>query len=167
MAASKTARTRAKHRQKRSERRRRRELAAVAGHDGGGHTTPAALPKMSDVLLEFAEPMLESVHDDPSIEGYRDVLRCASVIWNVLAMLDQEASRGGGALAERPRVIELTRLLDEAVGGLDDTGLALVDILRRRRQVLFPGERRIFVDVSAELRGDKVHISASSAPIQP
>jgi hypothetical protein len=167
MAASKTARDRAKHRQKRSERRRRRELATSLGLDGPVHATAAGLPKMSDVLVAFAEPMLETVHDDPSIEAYRHALRVASVIWNVLALLDQEASRGGGAFGDRPRVIELTRLLDEAVGGLDDTSLALIDILRRRRHALFPGERRIFVDVSAELRGDIVQISASSTPIQP
>jgi hypothetical protein len=166
MAASKTARDRANDRQKRSARRRRRELAAILGHDGPAHPPPPGLRKMSDVLVAFAQPILDTLDDESSLDEYRAALRCASVIWNVLAMLDEEARRGGGALADRPRVVELTKLLDEAVGGLDEMGLALVDELRTRRRALFPEERRIFMDVGAELRGERVHVIAASAPIQ-
>jgi hypothetical protein len=154
---------RAQRRAKRSERRRRRELADILGYDGSARPPPAGVPKMSDVLVVFAEPILDTLDDDAPLEEYRAALRCASAIWNILTMLDEEHRRSVGALADDDRVTELMKLLDEAVGGFDEESLALIDELRNRRRGLFPHERRIVMRVEAELQGDRVHVVAASA----
>ena len=162
MGASKTARAKAKRREKRNERRRRAEIATALGMNGSGRASPSDLPKMSDVLVAFAAPILETLDEDASLDEYRGALRFASIIWNVLAMLDEEYRRGAGVLVDQARVDELTSLLEEAVGGFDDENLALVEMLRVRRHELFPDERRIIMDIGAELQGDRVHVMAAS-----
>jgi len=165
MAASKTARARAKQREKRRERRRRRELAGILGHDGPIRGRPPGVARMSEVLIAFAEPILDSLDDDASLDEYGSALRFASVIWNVLTMLDEEHRRSGGVLVDQSRVAELTSLLEEAVGGFDDESVALLDALRDRRTALFPEDRRIITEVSAEQQGDRVHVVAASASL--
>jgi hypothetical protein len=165
MSASRTARERAKRREKRAGRRRRRALATSLGFEGPGQATPSGLPKMSDVLVAFARPILDTLDDDASVDDYRGVLRTAAAVWNILAMFDEESRRGGGVLVDQARTIELTKLLAEAVGGLDDESIAIIDALRERRRALFPDERRIVMDVGADLRGERVHVFAASAPL--
>ena len=162
MGASKIARAKAKRRDKRNERRRRAEIAGALGMSGPGRAPPSGLPKMSDVLVAFAAPILDTLDDDASLDEYRGALRFASIIWNVLAMLDEEVRRSGGVLVDRDKVAELTALLEQAVGGFDEENLALLDALRERRRELFPDERRIVMDVGAELQGDRVHVMAAS-----
>jgi hypothetical protein len=162
MGASKTARAKAKRREKRHARRRRDEIAAILGMDRAGTAPPPGLPKMSDVLVAFAAPILDTLDEDPPLEEYRGVLRFASIIWNVLAMFDEEGRRSGGVLVDHDKVAELTNLLEQAVGGFDEENLALLDLLRARRAELFPDERRIFMDVGAELQGNRVQVVAAS-----
>jgi len=117
---------------------------------------------MSDVLVAFAEPLLDTLDDHASLDEYRGALRFASVIWNILAMFDEEARRSGGVLVDQERIVKLTKLLNEAVGGFDEESHALVDAFRERRRTLFPDERRIIMDVGAEVQGDRIHVVAAS-----
>ncbi len=164
MAASRSARARAKRRDKRSARQRRHVLAKVLGH-GGALPTAAGLPKMSDVLRSFAEPILDLLEDDATLEDYRNALQRGAAIWNILLLLEEEHRRsGGGALVDEAKIIELTRLLSEAVGGFDDDGLRLVDELRLQRK-RFPDERRIIVNATAELKNGYINVIAASQPL--
>jgi hypothetical protein len=167
MSASKAGRARGKRREARRERRRRDQMAARLGMPASGARPWPGLTKMSDVLVEFAEPLLEDLDKTSPLEEYMGVLRFASVVWNILAMVEAEERRAGGvdALADGARMRELEALLDQAVGGMDAEGEELVAMLWARRRALFPDERRIFMNIDAEIQGDRVHVTAASTMI--
>ncbi len=137
-----------RERQKRLERKRRRRRekrrqraprdAPLIVSFGTG------LPKMSETLITFADPLLSRV---PETEAdWRSALSVAALVWN-------------GIVAEVPRdevVARLRRGFDPSV----DVG-ELVRYLTERKRTLFPDDLRFILDVRTERSGDRVHVTAA------
>lgn len=103
------------------------------------------LPKMSDTLVAFAEPLLAGI---PEIEeGWRAGLSMAALVWNGVV----------SGLAEA----ELTAQLQRALGRpLEAPGL-VGDLMERKRR-LFADDSRLIFDVSTRQHGDRVQVIAAS-----
>ncbi len=102
------------------------------------------LPKMSDTLASFAEPLL----DGAAAADYEATLDFAAAAWNALPLCD-----GSGREPDATGREALTMLRDVLL----DTGMPqretdeVFDMLSERKRSLFPDDPRIIVGVS--LRG--------------
>jgi hypothetical protein len=102
------------------------------------------LPKMSETLIAFAEPLLADV---PRTEaGWRPGLAAAVVVWNGIV----------SGMAESEIVIQLQRL------GLSVDGPGVVRSLTERKRSLFAEDARFIFDVRTHQNGDRVDVSAVS-----
>jgi hypothetical protein len=102
------------------------------------------LPKMSETLVTFAEPLLADV---PRTEaGWRAGLSTAVVVWNGIV----------SGLAEAEIVTQLQRL------GLSVDDPGLVRSLTERKRSLFANDARFIFDVRTHQNGERVDVSAMS-----
>lgn len=107
------------------------------------------LPKMSETLVTFAEPLLAGV---PETEGeWRAGLYTAALVWN-------------GVVAGLPEA-ELTAQLQRGLGRLPDVP-GLVRYLIERKQCLFADDSRLIFDVHTQQDGDRVRVLAASGLVQ-
>ena len=103
------------------------------------------LPKMSETLVAFAEPLLADV---PQIEAeWRTGLYAAAIVWNGLV----------SGIAEAEITTQLQRGLDPSV---DVVGL--VRRLADRKQSLFAEDLRFIFDVRTHQNGARVDVIAVS-----
>jgi len=107
--------------------------------------------KMSEVLLEFARPMLDFVDDD---ELFEDVISFAIVCWNLSFFPEHEQ------LTEWKT---LTRNVGRAHLFSDPEIENWVLILLERKKTLFANDRRIVVDHSIVEEPDQHHLYVVSA----
>jgi hypothetical protein len=136
-------------RQQRLERkaRRRREKRIRSQQ----HAAPlvvsfgTGLPKMSDTLVAFAEPLLTGIPETE--EGWRAGLSMAAFVWNGVV----------SGLAEAELAAQLQRGLGRS---LEAPGL--VGSLMERKRRLFAGDSRLIFDISARQHGDRVYVTAAS-----
>lgn len=103
------------------------------------------LPKMSDTLVAFAEPLLAGVPETE--ETWRAGLYTAALVWNGVV----------SGLAEA----ELTAQLQRGLGRPLETP-GLVRHLIERKQRLFAHDSRLIFDVRARQHGERVHVMAAS-----
>jgi hypothetical protein len=109
----------------------------------------SGLPKMSETLVAFAEPLLANV---PEVEArWRAELHTAATVWNGLV----------SGFPEAEIVATLQRTLDPSVDGL-----GLVRCLTERKQRLFAGDQRIIFDVRTQQTGERVHVMAASGLVR-
>lgn len=104
------------------------------------------LPKMSETLVAFAEPLLA---DAPETEaGWRAGLYTAAIVWN-------------GIVSRMPEA-EITAQLQRGLGpSVDIPGL--VRCLTERKQRLFAEDMRFIFDVRTQQQeGERVHVMAAS-----
>ena len=105
----------------------------------------SGLPKMSETLIAFAEPLLADV---PETEPrWRAELHAAATVWNGLVSGSREAEI----------VATLQPRLDSSVDAL-----GLVRCLTARKQRLFAGDQRIIFEVRTQQAGERVHVTAAS-----
>lgn len=103
------------------------------------------LPKMSETLVAFAEPLLADV---PQTEAeWRTGLYAAAMVWNGLV----------SGIAEAEITTQLQRGLDPSV---DVPGL--VHCLTERKRSLFADDVRFIFDVRTHQNGARVDVSAVS-----
>jgi hypothetical protein len=103
------------------------------------------LPKMSETLVAFAEPLLADV---PQTEAeWRTGLYAAAMVWNGLV----------SGVAESEITTQLQRGLDPSV---DVPGL--VRCLTERKRSLFADDVRFIFDVRTHQNGSRVDVSAVS-----
>jgi len=95
---------------------------------------PLPLGKMSEVILDFAEPLLNTIDDD---ELFEEVLRFAGICWNISLLPENEQKQmvqslvnemGKSDILKRLRVEEDIRMLLE------------------RKKVFFADDRRMLMD---------------------
>ncbi len=112
---------------------------------------PPGSRKMSEVLVDVAEPLLRGMdaHADPA--NYEAALLLGAALWNVSAT----DSPVGGA-AERQMVLTEIRKRSSAAGTPEVEHLC--DEVMRRARALYPDEVRIIVDVQVDWRSDGRHI---------
>lgn len=109
----------------------------------------SGLPKMSETLVSFAEPLLAGV---PETEArWRAELGAAAIVWNGLV----------SGLSEAEIAATLQRGLDSSVDAL-----GLVRCLTERKQRLFTEDKRFIFDVRTQQAGERVHVMAASGLVQ-
>jgi hypothetical protein len=107
--------------------------------DGGGYGGI----KMSEVLLDFAEPPVRGLSLPEDREAFVAALKVAGLLWNE-AVRPQEA--GGKALHDR---------LDEAMGSAPDEGMEkLFAAMIARGRLLYPDLDRLITGVHVSVGGD-------------
>ena len=103
------------------------------------------LPKMSETLLEFAEPLLADIPETDA--GWRAGLYTAAIVWNGIVSGVAEA--------------EITAQLQRGLGPSEDIP-DLVRDLTERKQYLFAEDSRFIFDLRTHQRGERVHVTAAS-----
>lgn len=162
----------ARNRRKRRERRRKRQdqrdyrrlTVAMNVAPKMLRRRPAGLPKMSDALVAFAEPLLDGIPPGSPVAAYEAELILASAAWNFLVSLEGEYARGKQAVQISEQ--EVGKILDLLTVGsdmTDDEALDLLQELTARKQELFPDDRRIVGDVRVYFRGDRLHVTTVSS----
>jgi hypothetical protein len=133
-------------RQLRLERkaRRRREKRVGSPHRGLV-SFGSGLPKISETLVAFAEPLLADVPETE--EGWRPGLHAAVIAWNGLV----------SGMSDIEIAAVLQRELDPQVDALE-----LVRGLTARKQRLFAEDQRFIFDVRTQQTGERVHVMAVS-----
>jgi len=108
--------------------------------------------KLSVVILDFAQPLIDEVGDDE----FEAVIAMAVFCWNIALFPDKEQER------------EIRRLVKEmargAPGHMDEIetwARRLVD----RKKTLFADDRRLVVDHTIVVKGDSFHLSVVSTPV--
>lgn len=147
-------------RRKRSDRRRRRRMAERLGIDRA--QVRGALPgmaKMSDTLLEFADPLLDLLPADPAIEQLENALALGTLVWNCFVLeasgKDEDRQQAGDI---RAHVLATATRSGVAYEVMED----LVNELADRKATLFPDDRRLIAGVDVRRAGDSFHIQAMS-----
>lgn len=126
-----------RRREKRAQPQQRAAPLAVSFGTG--------LPKMSETLVAFAEPLLGDV---PQIESeWRPGLYAAAIVWNGLV----------SGIAEAEITRQLQRALDPSVDAV-----GLVRRLAERKQTLFAEDLRFIFDVRTRQNGARVDVIAVS-----
>jgi hypothetical protein len=136
-------------RQQRLERkaRRRRDKRQRSQHQAAPLIVSfgTGLPKISETLVAFAEPLLAEV---PETEAeWRTVLFAAAIVWNGIVSGIPEA--------------EITRQLQQGLAPSVDVP-GLVRGLVARKQTLFADDLRFIFDVRTQQREQRVHVMAAS-----
>lgn len=152
------ARQKKREKQRKKREHHRRALAepevSVTGLQSG-------LPRMSDVLVDFARPLLDAVGGMAApAETVQHVLLCAATVWNT-TLLQEEGVPGAPRLAETAYALHLT------VGLPLPEAERLVAELAAQRLEHFAQERRMAVDVQVVDEGDITRVYALSAPLSP
>lgn len=107
--------------------------------DGGGYGGI----KMSEVLLDFAEPLVRGLSLPEDREAFVAALKIAGVLWN------EAVSPGKGGSKE------LYARLNAATGGPRDPSMeTLFDTVIARGRVLYPDLDRLLTGVHVEVGGD-------------
>jgi hypothetical protein len=114
------------------------------------------MPKMSDTLVEFAEPLLDMLPKDRAVAEVRSVLGLASALWNLSVVSQQEPEKSEELRREVVDAIE-------AAGMEECLAAKLVELMAERKRQLFPDDRRIVAGVEARRQGDMINIHALSA----
>jgi len=129
-----------KARRRREKRERPQQRAAPLLVSFG-----TGLPKMSETLVAFAEPLLADVPETEA--GWRAGLYTAAVVWNGIV----------SGIPEAETSAQLQRVLGPSV---EVPGL--VRCLTERKQSLFAEDVRCIFDVRTQQHGERVHVMAAS-----
>jgi hypothetical protein len=117
------------------------------------------LPKMSDTLVEFAQPLLDLLPDEAGLAMTRNVLSLGMLLWNCFVL---EASP---SLDDRKEAGELRA---HVLATASRSGVAprlrtnLLEELAERKRTLYPDDRRLIAGIDVRPDGDGFHVQAMS-----
>jgi hypothetical protein len=131
-----TDRQRQKRRERKSRERRAKQRPQQQRERGPMIVFGTGLPKMSDRVVEFAEPLLATI---PKTEAsWKDGLYIAAIVWNGIVS-DQSSE-------------EIVAQLRKGVAPSLDV-VELVRSLTERKQLLFPEDARFIFGLEARQHG--------------
>jgi hypothetical protein len=138
------------------KRRRRRERQRQGDRERPGWSIQLSgkalgLPRMSETLVEFAEPLLSELPKGAGAAEWAEALHIATVVWNGLVV----------CYPQEKLVADLKQGL-----GRDVDVEGLVEELARRKATRFSDDLRFVFDVRTHEAGDRVHVTALSALAQ-
>ena len=121
-----------------------------------------ALPgvaKMSDTLLEFAQPILDLLPEDPALGQLENAFALGTLLWNcfVLDATGKDEDRQE-AVDIRAHVLATATRAGVAQDDMED----LLDELAGRKETQFPDDQRFIAGVDLRRDGDGFHIQAMS-----
>jgi len=138
---------------------RLRELASRHGMPNAKLHVGAipGMPKMSDVIADWAAPLLEPLEDAP-LSSFRNALSLAALIWNAATTPERTAAEVAAELVETIR---------GATGAVpDELGPIVEDLVASRRRD-FAQDRRVVMAAEAHDHGDDRRINVVSAFTEP
>jgi hypothetical protein len=139
-------RQRQKRREKKAQRRRAKLKTKPATRaDDPVVVFGTGLPKMSEMIVEFAEPFLTTLPETE--EAWKDGLSIAAIVWN--GIVANESSE--------VIVAQLRRGIDPSVDVVE-----LVRVLTERKAALFPDDDRFIFGLETKEREDRIDVSAVS-----
>lgn len=107
--------------------------------------------KMSEVILDFAEPLLDALDDD---ELFKNAIGCAVVCWNLSFLTEKRQQRQVRAIVNKlDKSALLTRFEAEDC----------VQMLLERKRILFADEKRIVISYEIVKEEDHYHLFVTSA----
>ena len=112
------------------------------------HLPGRPLRKMSEVLLEFAEPVLNGIDEDDD-RAYRGTLSFAAACWNLSFFPSERRRTEWNKLAATLPKAPMDVVLD-----MEEWVWRLVE----RRRTLFADERRMVVDLRVSNEDDDRHV---------
>jgi hypothetical protein len=114
-------------------------------------TEPGDLPKLSDTLMDFAEPILNAIPGEPTIEFVRAALTLATVAWNLPLLEDQ----GGAAEFGQAR-----QDLERTLAAAPPAAAALLERMMQDRRKRYKTDTRLINDFKVKLDGDAILVTA-------
>jgi hypothetical protein len=109
----------------------------------------ATLEKMSDILLDYAEPFLDMIDTDNKME-YEKVIMMAMTLWNCAIMEDAPESRE-----------EIRKLLNPLMP--DAEARSVVRYMLERKRQMYPDNKRMMMNYElTEMPGGGFHLSVAS-----
>lgn len=125
-----------------NSRQFKRAMRASRSHgrmDGGGYGGI----KMSEVLVDFAEPLVRGLSLPEDREAFVAALKIAGLLWNEVVSPSPGGSRG------------LYAKLNDAMGGPPDPGMEkLFDTVIARGRLRYPDLDRLITSVHVSVAGD-------------
>jgi len=113
--------------------------------------------KMSEVIVDFAEPLLEQAGD----EGYESALAMGVVAWNLALLPAKQRERAKKSLVKKlPGKTRRDKVLAEDYVGQ-------IEAIMRRKHEHFGHIKRFVVDYLVTESGDRWHVSVASTPCDP
>ena len=113
-----------------------------------------AQEKMSEVILDFAEPFLEGISDE---KGWKTVLGFAILCWNIaLAPEEEQEESLADVLADLGKVAQNE---PPAIDSLEASARMLV----HRKEALFPNNKRAILSYEIVEKGDEMTLLVTSA----
>jgi hypothetical protein len=117
------------------------------------------LPKMSDTLVEFAQPLLDLLPPDAKLPQFRNALSFGSHMWNFCVL---DASDTDDDQKHAAELLASLRTEMHRAGISEDFVDALVEELAGRKMTLFPDDQRLIAGVEVRREGDRLFIDAMS-----
>jgi hypothetical protein len=139
-------RQRERKRLNREEKRR----TAVAPLD----VSIAVVPRMSDVLIDFAWPIVRALGDNPRREELEAVLTIAATVWNAMV---EEGDEVDDALVD---------ISEDLQGCVHPPPLEVLAMLATRKALWFRDDTRTVTSVEVSRRGGELRITARSALLE-
>lgn len=101
-------------------------------------------PKMSEVLLDFAQPLLETLSPGRDVQGVEGCLLLAAAIWNELEQALDEARDEHAFLGEAARVCrQFSDTMVESGVRREEADELLMELAARKFRDYFDDERMI------------------------
>lgn len=116
---------------------------------------------MSEVLAEFAAPLLDELGPDATAMEWRGVLLLAATVWNMIHYADERCAVTGEEHSYDMESELLDRMTVAAQWPRKQCEAVVAELEGRKRR-LFPDDLRIVVDVRTVDTEDGVHVSALS-----
>ena len=128
------------------------------------HEITRAQQKMSEVILDFAEPFLEGIRDE---ESWETMIGFAILCWNIALTSEEEQEK---SLSDRiAELVKSAKNDPSAADFLEVIGRLLLE----RKKALFPDNKRPILNYEIVGKGDSMTLLVTSAldlppsPTQP
>lgn len=113
----------------------------------------AALPKLSETLLQFAKPLLDTLSDPPPFEELRQLMVVVTVVWN-LPLYEQRKS---------PKAISFRATFDTMLEQVPPEIAKILSSMLYSRLTTYAKDPRLgFADVVQDARG-RAQVVATAA----
>jgi hypothetical protein len=111
--------------------------------------------KMSDVLLTFIKPYLNTVK---SLKDYKSLIMLGIIAWNASIMpLEKQ---------EEAISIQLPKIVSKMPNNIKNDMMDIINDLMERKQKYFMGIKRLILEYTVEEKGEDFHLSVVSSFIE-
>ena len=124
------------------------KLQEMSGVKGNELIRDSSLEKMSDILMEYGEPLFETINTDNKAE-YEKVIMMSIMLWNCAIM--QEEPKGQK---------EIEKMLKPMMS--DAESKSVVKYMLDRKMEMFPDNKRVILNYELTETPNGLHLSVAS-----